>query len=130
MPFSQHPWLPPAAVAFGSFPALIGLQFLFAPLQGLSTIGYQLPSDLNSQPLIISLLRFFGARDLTIGLLALAVWRSGDRRTLGLVAAIGAGLATMDGFINSVDIPGAGWKHWVFVPFGLVISGGLLGFFD
>ncbi|KAK5937697.1 hypothetical protein PMZ80_009826 [Knufia obscura] len=131
MPLSSHPYLPTCALAFGAFPTLVGLQLLLVdPLSGLSMLGYTVPTDPSSRQLSTSLMRFFGARDLTLGLVTLAVWRFGNRKTLGVTTGLGTGLAVMDGLINQVDVVGGGWKHWVFVPFGAMLSGGLLGVFD
>lgn len=130
MPLSQSRFLSFASIAFGCFPTFVGLQILIDPLKGLSLLGYQVPTDPSSRALSASLMRFFGARDLTLGLVTLAVWRSGDRKTLGLTMALGTGIAVMDGFINRIDVPGGEWKHWVLVPVAAFISGGVLGLFD
>lgn len=130
MPFSQNQWLPPAAAVFSSFPLLVGLQLLLKPNSGLDMLDYKLPQDKSFHSLVQAFVRYFGARDLTLGLIQLAIWRSGNKQLLGTTVLIGSGLATMDGFINRLDVPGGEWKHWVFVPIGLIISGGLLGTFD
>ena len=130
MPFSRHPRLPLAAAAFGALPALFGLQLLADPLAGLSMLGYPHPAVDSSQKLAKSLMRFFGSRDLALGLIMLAVWRIGDTRMLGVMVAIGTGVTILDGFINEADMSKGGLKHWIFVPVGSMIGGGLLGWFD
>lgn len=42
------------------------------------------PTITPCRALSSSLKRFFGKRDLTLGLIILTVWKSGDRRTLGM----------------------------------------------
>ena len=130
MPISRSPYLSFAALAFGAFPTIVGLQLLIYPLSGLSLLGYAIPSDPSTRVLSASLLRYYGARDLTLGMITLAVWKSGDRRTLGFTMALGTTLAIMDGFINQADVSGGAWKHWVLVPVGGLITVGTLGLLD
>lgn len=130
MPLSQSRFLSFASLAFGCFPTFVGVQILLDPLTGFSLLGYDVPTDPSSRALSASLMRLFGVRDMTIGLITLTVWRSGDRKTLATTIAFGTLLAVMDGFVNRINVQGGEWKHWVFVPMGAFISGGIFGLFD
>lgn len=77
-----------------------------------------------------NLLLFWASRDLYMGLTAMAAWYEGDRRSLGWMYLIGAGVAVSDGIMSQREVGAGAWKHVMWVPVVIGIGGGLLGWFD
>jgi hypothetical protein len=72
-------------------------------------------------------MQLYGVRNLTMGLTTLGVWYSGDRRALGFALLAGFPNALIDGFVSRWQIGGGEWAHWAFVPLGLGLAAGVLG---
>lgn len=71
----------------------------------------------------------YGGRDIALGLMTLAVWARGDRRTLGLTMLASLPIALVDGFVSRDQIGGGEWGHWVFVGIGAGLAAGMLEWF-
>jgi len=127
----QSSVLPNTAAVIACFPVGLGIAGLLYPRATLKNISeFEGPTTPKEQKLTDNLIRFFGARDLNIGLSCLAVWYMGDRRALGCMMLFGSGMATIDGFLQ-MDQTGKGWeKHWPVVPIMIAVGAALLGWFD
>jgi len=78
--------------------------------------------------------QLYGARNILFTTLTILVTLSpregGSDRLLARVWMANSGLAFLDGLISRARLgPGTEWLHWGFVPVGLALSTGLLGYF-
>ncbi|KAK6198211.1 hypothetical protein LQW54_010488 [Pestalotiopsis sp. IQ-011] len=117
------------AFALGLVPTLVGINAILRPASALSLLGFSAPPQPESQKLSRSLLRMYGGRDIALGLMTLAVWARGDRRTLGYTMLASLPIALVDGFVSRDQIGGGEWGHWVFVGIGGALAAGCLELF-
>lgn len=131
LPAASSSFYPNTALVIGLFPTLVGAAIILHPPLFLSVFDFPPPSPSTPQAdkLITSLSILFGVRDLVIGLSTLAVWKYGNRRSLGCVILAGVGIVLGDGLVNRWQVGHGEWKHWVFIPLSTVVGGKLIGWF-
>ncbi|USW49430.1 hypothetical protein Slin15195_G027490 [Septoria linicola] len=112
------------------FPFTLGLIGAIRPYSGFKIFGFPEPSTAEGRKTGANLLLFWASRDLYMGLTAMAAWHEGDRRSLGWMYLIGAGVAISDGIMSQGQVGAGAWKHVMWVPVVVGIGGGLLGWFD
>jgi hypothetical protein len=118
-----------ATLAINFLPIVVGINAVLRPASALRLLNYPVPIDKTARRTTYTVLQMYGARNIAMGLSTLAVWCSGDRRTLGWVMLAGIPLATIDGFVTR-QLTGIGeWGHWSFIPVSLGLAGGLLGWY-
>jgi len=128
---SQSRLLANAAALFALGPVLVGLLGLVTPRTVLAAaFGFELPFLPADQRLVDSLMRLFSIRDVFLGGATLSAWYNGDRKTLGTIMLLGAGVVFTDGAVNDYQIGSGAWKHWGVVPVMVFIGVGLLGWLD
>lgn len=115
---------------------LIAVLYAYCPpksdvyvLNKITVLGFSAPPQPESQKLSQSLLRMYGGRDIALGLMTLAVWARGDRRTLGYTMLASLPIALVDGFVSRDQIGSGEWGHWVFVGIGGALAAGCLELF-
>jgi hypothetical protein len=109
---------------------LFGLNGTFRPQNHLKALEFpSYTKDTTAQNLNRALMRIWGIRNITVGLLLIAVWTRGDETLMGLGLAIAIGMPITDGFVSRMLIGGGEMQHWLFPPVLAVMAAGLLGVF-
>ncbi|KAH7016061.1 uncharacterized protein B0I36DRAFT_354932 [Microdochium trichocladiopsis] len=129
-------------------PLALGLNAVLRPNAALEVLGYKIPltspspatptkgSGVVATPQLAAqhVAQFYGARNLLFATLTLLVALSphdgGDNTLLAKFWVANSSLAFVDGLISRARL-GAGkqWAHWGFIPLGLGLSLGLMGYF-
>ena len=112
------------------FPFTLGLIGAINPISGFKIFGFPEPTTPEGRKTGANLLLFWASRDLYMGLAAAAAWYEGDKRTLGWMYLLGAGVAISDGIMSQRQVGSGAWKHVMWVPVVIGVGGGLLGWFD
>ena len=120
------PYLEKGALILSFFPTIVGLRILIEPQFALRVLQFPTPSSAADRNLVYGLVRLFGARDLAIGVTAMALWYYGHRKSLGAAILSGAILTVTDGIVSGQVIGKGQWIHWGFVPLNLGLGLGLL----
>lgn len=116
---------------FGVFQLTLGLTGVFRPQTMLSVWGVETSvTSAKDQTLIEALMQLYGARNIALGIMILAVRNLGDSRTLGACVLADSIVALVDGFAQKKATRGGQWKHWSFLPIGGGLAMALLGYFD
>nr|OQO22213.1 hypothetical protein B0A51_10281 [Rachicladosporium sp. CCFEE 5018] len=129
MPSHRSSLLPNIAALISLLPVALGIAALYSPRTALSNLSFPLPASREAQAFAEALVRFYSGRNIAIGLTNLLAWYGGHRNVLGGNVIIGTVVAGVDGWASRVFL-GAGtmeWGHWVFTLVGLVLGGGILG---
>ena len=77
-----------------------------------------------------ALVRIWGIRNSSAGILLGFVWNQGDERLMAKALGAIALLPITDGFVSQSLIGAGMLKHWVFLPILGILSAGLLGWFN
>lgn len=115
------------ALVYSLIPTSVGLNFVLRPAAGISFLGFTSPPQAEAQKLMRSMVQLCGARALAYGLATLGAWSAGDRKALGWVVLAGVPLLLVDGLVYRFQTGGGEWNHWCWVPVGLAVGMGLLG---
>lgn len=116
-----------ATAVLNILPVSAGLYGMLYPAAGFSMLGFPMPPEPKGQKLSFALLRMYGVRQATMGLAHLALWWSGEHRLMGVLMLVNAPVAVVDGFVSRWLTGGGEWGHWGFIPFGMLLTAGLLG---
>ena len=104
----------------------MGLTLYCTPNLPLAMLQFPMPSAIEAQKLMYSLIYLYGARDLALGVAMLGVWYTGHRKALGWVTLAGSSLAIFDGFVSRYQIGRGEWNHWSILPPCVGLAAGLL----
>lgn len=124
-----HPYFRYGALVMSVFPGIFGFNALFNPEKMMASAQFPVPKEPEGRKMALSLMRFFGTRNIGISYLLLLNWMRGDEKQIGLGLFTGLWMSFMDGLISRWQIGGGEWNHWSFIPVLLGIAGGLLGLF-
>lgn len=127
--------LPNAVAALSVLATSVGLVSIIDPMEAIPQFGLSYPAQHNYQTMSLSvaLTRVYGVRNMSMGLINLAIWwngrKSGDvawRHALGWAMIMNLGTPIVDGMMCEAQGKTSGWKHWVFVPVAAALGAGLL----
>ncbi|KAF3022579.1 hypothetical protein E8E14_013340 [Neopestalotiopsis sp. 37M] len=124
MPFSQY--IPHIAAFLASVPGLIGIKGLLQPRELIAQVEFPAPPSAEAALLSDALTRLMSARNLTISLLALAVYYKGDRKLQGWTMIILSLFPAIDGYVSYHLIGGGLANHLPVVPVSIGLGLALL----
>ncbi|KAI3391089.1 hypothetical protein diail_7967 [Diaporthe ilicicola] len=84
------------------------------------------PPGPEAQKLSRSLVRMYGVRQATMGLVGVTLWWSGEHRLMGVLMLVNTPIAIVDGLVSRWQVGAGEWGHWGFIPVGLALTIGLL----
>jgi hypothetical protein len=113
----------------GLVPVALGINAIFRPRVALNLLEFTPPRDREGQKLVDNLMRFYGGRDVAIGMPLLLAWYFEDRKMLGWLLIMGAFTASVDAWATRLQNGKREWNHLPFAVIGLALGGGLLGWF-
>jgi hypothetical protein len=113
----------------GLVPVALGINAIFRPRVALNLLEFTPPRDREGQKLVDNLMRFYGGRDVAIGMPLLLAWYFEDRKMLGWLLIMGAFTASVDAWATRLQNGKGEWNHLPFAVIGLALGGGLLGWF-
>lgn len=125
----SHPIIFNSSLGLGLMLLSLGLNASFRPQAHLKNLGFPLHTDITAQKLNHALMRIWGIRNITVGLLISAIWTRGDEKLMGLALLIATGMPITDGFLSRMLIGGGEGQHWMFPPLLMVMGAGLLGLY-
>ena len=134
IPPSYLPYIYDSGLVFGTVPIIIGVNALANPELGGKILGFASTKTTGTQQeksIIHGLIKFFGIRDLALGLIMLNVWYHGRGSAIGDKIAgstliVGGLVAALDGVVSKSVVPGSEWNHWSFAPIGFGLGAALL----
>jgi len=130
MSLSQSPYLINTAGVIGHLLILGGSGAIFSPRSVIGAFGLDTPSTPEARKLVDLLVPLYGFREVSLGISMVAVWRSGDIKTLGWTTLAMAVTALGDGWVARKQRKGMEWVHWGLTPIALGLGAGLLGYLD
>ncbi|GKU07572.1 hypothetical protein FLAG1_10442 [Fusarium langsethiae] len=125
----SHPILFNGALGLGLFLSGLGLNASFRPDAHLKALEFPIPKDPEARKFSHALMRIWGIRNISVGLLIALIWTSGDEILMAKALSISITLPVTDGFVSRIIIGGGETQHWVFPPLLAVFSAGLFGWF-
>lgn len=115
-----------------------GLFALIDPLEAIPSFGLKFPynSERANMSLAVALTKVYGVRNLSMGLVQLALWWNARKATgatklawrhaLGWALVLNVATPVVDGLVCEAHQRNSGWRHWIFAPVSAAIGAGLL----
>ncbi|CAF3476135.1 hypothetical protein FGSG_01756 [Fusarium graminearum PH-1] len=125
----SHPILFNGSLGLGLFLSSLGLNASFRPNSHLKALEFPIPKDPEAKKFSRALMRIWGIRNISVGLLIALIWSTGDETLMAKALSLTIALPVTDGFVSRILIGGGETQHWVFPPLLAVISAGLFGWF-
>ncbi|KAH8660315.1 hypothetical protein BX600DRAFT_467546 [Xylariales sp. PMI_506] len=125
----SHPWLVQASKFGALIPGLLGVNALLRPNSALSVFSLPLPPQGEQRRTMRSVMRFYGARQVSIACLCWLVCSTGDERLMGYAALAELQVVVVDALVCRAQLGYIDWSHWASAALGLGLAGGLLGWF-
>ena len=123
---SRSQLLPNLAGIFAAIPIWIGINGLLKPSETIASVDYPVPTTPEAQKLADALTRLFAGRNISLGLVGVAIWYRGDRKLLGWGMLFVSFVPLVDALV-SLDLIGRGlWYHLPFMAMALGLGAGLL----
>lgn len=121
------PLLATLTLLFGLLPLVIRTTALLRPASILTSIfHFPLPTTPYERRLALGLMRVYGSRNVTIGLISVALWSYGQFAVMGWACLAGVIMTVTDGLVARAVVSGKEWTHWGFAPLGMGLGFGLL----
>ena len=124
-----HPILFNITLPLSLFLFPLGLNASFRPEAHLTALEFPIPKDAEAKKFAYALMRIWGIRNISVGLLLTLIWSSGDEKLMAKALGVTILLPVTDGFVSRIIIGGGETQHWVFPPLLALISAGLFGWF-
>ena len=96
------------------------------PQIGYQTYGFPDPTLPLDRRTNAELTRFWASRELYMGIVACLAWYHGERKSLGWMYILSAGVVVSDGIMKQ-RLSGGAWKHVMWVPLLVGLGVGLVG---
>ena len=123
---SRSQLLPNLAGIFAAIPIWIGINGLLKPRETIASVDYPVHTTPEAQKLADALTRLFAGRNISLGLVGVAIWYRGDRKLLGWGMLFVSFVPLVDALV-SLDLIGRGlWYHLPFMAMALGLGAGLL----
>ncbi|KAF5241194.1 hypothetical protein FANTH_9190 [Fusarium anthophilum] len=125
----SHPIIFNGSLGLGLMLVGLGLNATLRPNNHLKSLEFPIPTEPLAKKFSLALMRIWGIRNITVGVLISIIWKTGDEKLMA--KALGAALAMpiTDGFVSRIIIGGGETQHWVFPPLLVVMIAGLFGYF-
>ncbi|KAF4987825.1 hypothetical protein FGRMN_10141 [Fusarium graminum] len=107
----------------------LGLNASFRPEVHLKSLEFPVPTESQAKKFSYALMRIWGIRNISMGLMISAIWASGDEKLMAKALLISIGMPVTDGFVSRHVIGGGETQHWVFPPVLIVMAAGLFGYY-
>lgn len=124
-----HPIIFNGSLGLGLMLVSLGLNATFRPVAHLKNLEFPVPTDPEAKKFSHALMRIWGIRNISVGLLVSLIWTTKDETLMGKALAITLGIPITDGFVSRLLIGGGEFQHWVFPPVLVVMIAGLFGWF-
>ncbi|CAG7555651.1 unnamed protein product [Fusarium equiseti] len=124
-----HPILFNTTLPMSLFLFSLGLNASFRPEAHLKALEFPLPKDAEAKKFAYALMRIWGIRNISVGLLLTLIWATGDEKLMAKAMGVTILLPVADGFVSRIVIGGGETQHWVFPPLLALVSAGLFGWF-
>jgi hypothetical protein len=124
-----HPIIFNGGLGLGLVLLSFGLNATFRPQAHLQNLEFPLHTEPTARKLDYALMRIWGIRNITVGLLIAAIWTRHDEGLMGWALCAALPMPVTDGFVSRLLIGGGELQHWVFPPLLVVMIAGLFGWF-
>jgi hypothetical protein len=124
-----HPIIFNGSLGLGFMLIGLGLNASFRPDAHLKNLEFPVPTEPLAKKFSHALMRIWGIRNISVGLLISTIWATGDENLMAKALCISLALPITDGFVSRIVIGGGEAQHWMFPPILVVMSAGLFGWF-
>ncbi|KAF4954277.1 hypothetical protein FSARC_12187 [Fusarium sarcochroum] len=124
-----HPIIFNGSLGLGLMLVSLGLNATLRPDAHLKSLEFPVPTEPLAKKFSYALMRIWGIRNITVGLLISFIWTGGDERLMGKALVTAMGMPITDGFVSRHLIGGGELQHWLFPPVLMVMSAGLFGWY-
>ncbi|KAF4957455.1 hypothetical protein FGADI_3091 [Fusarium gaditjirri] len=125
----SHPIIFNGSLGLGLMLVGLGLNASFRPNDHLQRLEFPVPTEPLAKKFSLALMRIWGIRNITVGLLISLIWKTGDEILMAKALSATLAMPVTDGFVSRIIIGGGETQHWVFPPLLAVMSAGLFGYF-
>ncbi|RGP63967.1 hypothetical protein FSPOR_8295 [Fusarium sporotrichioides] len=125
----SHPIIFNGSLGLGLMLVSLGLNATIRPVAHLRSLEFPVPTEPQARKLSHALMRIWGIRNISVGLLVVLIWTTKDETLMGTALAIALGMPITDGFVSRLITGGGELQHWVFPPVLVVMIAGLFGWF-
>ncbi|KAJ4243830.1 hypothetical protein NW762_014708 [Fusarium torreyae] len=124
-----HPILFNGSLGLGLMLVSLGLNATVRPNAHLKSLEFPVPTEPQAKKFSQALMRIWGIRNITVGLLISLIWTTRDEVLMGKALLATIGMPITDGFVSRIVIGGGELQHWIFPPIIVAFSAGLLGWY-
>ncbi|CZS77209.1 unnamed protein product [Fusarium graminearum] len=102
----SHPILFNGSLGLGLFLSSLGLNASFRPNAHLKALEFPIPKDPEAKKFSRALMRIWGIRNISVGLLIALIWSTGDETLMAKALSLTIALPVTDGFVSRILIGG------------------------
>lgn len=124
-----HPIIFNGSLGLGIMLISLGTNAILRPSNHLKSLGFPMPSELQAKTYSHALMRVWGVRNISVGLIIALLWTTGDERLMGKGLCAALILPITDGFVSRLVIGGGELQHWAFPPVLVNMIAGLFEYF-
>ncbi|KAI1053484.1 hypothetical protein LB506_012489 [Fusarium annulatum] len=125
----SHPIIFNGSLGLGLMIVGLGLNATLRPNDHLQRLEFPIPSEPLAKKFSLALMRIWGIRNITVGVLISIIWTTGDENLMAKALSAALAMPITDGFVSRIIIGGGETQHWVFPPLLVVMIAGLFGYF-
>ncbi|KAJ3537573.1 hypothetical protein NM208_g6255 [Fusarium decemcellulare] len=125
----SHPIIFNGSLGLGLMLVGLGLNASLRPDAHLKSLEFPVPSEPLAKKFSHALMRIWGIRNISVGLLISIIWTTSDEKLMGKALSAALTLPITDGFVSRIVIGGGEFQHWMFPPVLVVMIAGLFGWF-
>ncbi|KAF5700445.1 integral membrane protein [Fusarium globosum] len=124
-----HPIIFNGSLGLGLMIVGLGLNATLRPNDHLQRLEFPIPTEPLAKKFSLALMRIWGIRNITVGVLISIIWTTGDENLMAKALSAALAMPVTDGFVSRIIIGGGETQHWVFPPLLVVMIAGLFGYF-
>ncbi|PNP81457.1 hypothetical protein FNYG_05263 [Fusarium nygamai] len=124
-----HPIIFNGSLGLGLMLVGLGLNATLRPNDHLQRLEFPIPTEPLAKKFSLALMRIWGIRNITVGVLISIIWTTGDEKLMAKALSAALAMPITDGFVSRIIIGGGETQHWVFPPLLVVMAAGLFGYF-
>ncbi|KAG7422256.1 hypothetical protein Forpe1208_v001838 [Fusarium oxysporum f. sp. rapae] len=125
----SHPIIFNGGLGLGLMIVGLGLNATLRPNDHLRRLEFPIPTEPLAKKFSLALMRIWGIRNITVGVLISFIWATGDEILMAKALSAALAMPITDGFVSRIIIGGGETQHWVFPPLLVVMVAGLFGYF-
>lgn len=125
----SHPIIYNSSLGISLMLVGLGLNASFRPDAHLRALEFPVPSEPLARKFSHALMRIWGIRNISVGLLLSVIWTAKDEGLMAKALCAVLTLPVTDGFVSRLVIGGGEFQHWIFPPITVVMIAGLFGLF-